>query len=173
MSLYKKLLTIQKSLKPIVKDQVNPHFKNTYADINTLLEAIRPVLNENGVVVNQVLTNIEGIPSLTTTVVDVDSAEKTEGTVPLPQTPDAQKMGAAITYFRRYALVSLFCLEAVDDDGESAVDRKDSNDVPFEDNEPAYVPEVPKTASKICPKCKKSHNGTYAKCYDCWKADKK
>ena len=39
--------------------------------------------------------------------------------VPLPEGLDAQKSGAAITYFRRYSLASVFLLEALDDDGES------------------------------------------------------
>jgi len=60
--------------------------------------------------------------------------------VPLPEAPDAQKYGSAITYFRRYALQSLFLLEAEDDDGNNAVKKpaqkvkvaEDDNDsIPF------------------------------------------
>ena len=40
--------------------------------------------------------------------------------MPLPMITDAQKLGGAITYFRRYTLVSLLSLQAVDDDGETA-----------------------------------------------------
>ena len=38
----------------------------------------------------------------------------------LPTNLDAQKIGSAITYFRRYTLASLLGLQAQDDDGNSA-----------------------------------------------------
>ena len=40
--------------------------------------------------------------------------------MPLPDLQDPQKMGSAITYYRRYALQSLFLLQTQDDDGEGA-----------------------------------------------------
>jgi hypothetical protein len=57
----------------------------------------------------------------------------------LPENSDPQKMGSTITYFRRYALQSLFLLQAEDDDGHSAVDRTLMNN-------PASKREYPKTA---------------------------
>ena len=119
--MYKKLLKIQEEIGAIKKDSTNPFFKSKYFDINSLLEQIKPVLNKHGVIVLQALTNINGQLALSTEL--IDSADgKTIGTVcPLPSTPDAQKAGSAITYFRRYALQSLLALEAEDDDGNLAV----------------------------------------------------
>jgi hypothetical protein len=38
----------------------------------------------------------------------------------LPEIADPQKMGSAVTYYRRYMLQSLLLLRAVDDDGNIA-----------------------------------------------------
>lgn len=112
------LLKIQQEVPAIKKDSQNPHFKNKYFDINTLLEVVLPVLNKHGVVLTQGLTNIDGKIALETKL----SCKEGEISyvVPLPECADAQKYGSAITYFRRYAIVSLLALEAEDDDGSAA-----------------------------------------------------
>lgn len=131
-----KLLKIQEEIGAIKKDSVNPHFKNKYFDINTLLGVVKPILNSHGVLLLQGLTHINGKIALETRLVDKDKkivAKSTENTglivydgedvvytCPLPDCPDAQKYGSAITYFRRYALQSLLALEAEDDDANVA-----------------------------------------------------
>lgn len=132
-----KLLDIQKKIGKISKDETNPFFKSKYFDINGLLEALKPVLNEEGLVVIQPLTHIDGKPAIATILynailADPKSGEKIEYITPLPESSDPQKMGSAITYFRRYALQSMFLLQAEDDDGNKAsenIDKKstDSN----------------------------------------------
>ena len=42
----------------------------------------------------------------------------------LPEISDPQKLGSAITYFRRYTLQSLLALQAEDDDGNKAIVKK-------------------------------------------------
>lgn len=131
--LYKKLLNVQKEVGAITKDSTNPFFKSQYFDINGLLAELKPILNEQGLVVLQPLTEINGKLALETIIISV--GEKYNGTVSgisgtddeiisritiLPENPDPQKMGSAITYFRRYALQSFFLLQAQDDDGNDA-----------------------------------------------------
>jgi hypothetical protein len=41
--------------------------------------------------------------------------------IALPQIQDPQKLGSAITYFRRYTLQSLLSLQAIDDDANVTV----------------------------------------------------
>lgn len=119
-TLYTKILAVQKAMKPIEKDATNPHFKNRYFDINSLLAALKPELNEAGLVVLQNLSNVNGAPALDTVVAEAETGESMSSTVLLPTNPDPQKMGAVISYFRRYALTSMFLLEGEDDDGNSA-----------------------------------------------------
>lgn len=130
----KKLLEIQKEIGAIKKDSTNPHFKNKYFDINTLLAEVKPVLNKHNIVLLQGLVDIDGKIALKTKLIDADDETKfIEATCPLPDCPDAQRYGSAITYFRRYALQSLLALEAEDDDGNSvkAVKKVSGTNVPY------------------------------------------
>ena len=118
-----KLFNLQNKLKAVKKDAENPFFKSKYFDINGLLSALKPLLNEEGLVVIQPLTTLEGgVNALKTVVIDAETGKAlVESVVALPSNVDPQKMGSAITYFRRYALQSLFLLEAEDDDGNSTI----------------------------------------------------
>ena len=127
-----KILSIQKKIGVLVKTETNPFYHSKYLDINSLLEQLLPLLVEEGLVVIQPLSHIDGKPALRTIVYDsklltVDG-KKTEfndittlfdNSIPLPDLQDPQKMGSAITYYRRYALQSLFLLRAEDDDANS------------------------------------------------------
>ena len=129
MTIYEKLLEVQKEIGAIKKEETNPFFKSKYFDINGLLAAVKPVLNKYGLVLTQGLTHIEGKLALHTAIADVDGENTViQDTCPIPETTDAQKAGSAITYFRRYALQSLLALEAEDDDASSVkpkVGKKD------------------------------------------------
>lgn len=141
MTIYEKLLEVQKEIKPIVKDSTNPHFKNRYFDINTLLAEVKPILNKHGLILTQGLTHIDGKIALKTNLVSVERIGTTAKSLesldyekdiisymcPLPECPDAQKYGSAITYFRRYSLQSLLALEAEDDDGHVASSQPINN----------------------------------------------
>ena len=60
-----------------------------------------------------------------TRIVDVDVADSdVVSMIELPTITDPQKLGSAITYFRRYTLQSLLALQAVDDDGNEASKAK-------------------------------------------------
>jgi hypothetical protein len=114
-----KILKIQSQIGTLSKDKENPFFKSKYFDINQILAQLQPLLDEHGLTVVQPLDNIEGKPALSTIVYDGDQ-EVLNYTTPLPENDDPQKIGSAITYFRRYALQSLFMLQADDDDANSA-----------------------------------------------------
>ena len=111
-----KLLAVQKEIGAISKDSTNPFYKSKYFDINSLLEQVKPVLNKHGLILLQGLDHINGKLSLMTQLVDSTDGKVISFNCPLPETPDAQKAGSAITYFRRYALQSLLALQAEDDD---------------------------------------------------------
>ena len=121
-NLLAKIYKIQLELKPVIKSENNPFFKSKYFDINGVLGELRPLWNKHGIVVMQPLASRDGRSGLVTRVCDPDSGEGLEEFLPLPELADPQKFGAAVSYFRRFALVSLFCIEADDDkDGENIV----------------------------------------------------
>lgn len=113
-----KLLAFQKEVGAIPKDSVNPFFKSKYADINTYIEVVKPLLSKHGLVLLQPLSSIDGKSGLLTMIIDSESGEHLDMFTMLPENPDPQKMGAIITYFRRYAIQSMLCLEAEDNDGQ-------------------------------------------------------
>ncbi len=115
-TIYSKLLEVSKEIDPISKDSKNPFFKSSYFDINKLIEVVRPVLSKNGLVLLQPIN--EG--KQYSIIIDADSGDQIESSLELPKIQDAQKLGSAITYFRRYTLQSLLGLQAEDDDGNKA-----------------------------------------------------
>jgi len=126
-----KILKIQSEIGVLSKTETNPFFHSKYLDINGLLAQLLPLLNKYGITVMQPLTNINGKPAIKTFVYSIDKERNFEKIVseelmPLPDIQDPQKMGSAITYYRRYALQSLFLLQAQDDDGESAKGKVES-----------------------------------------------
>jgi hypothetical protein len=120
-TMYQKLLAVQEELGAVTKDKENPFFKSSYADINSYIDAIKPILSKHGLIILQPLTT-EG---LSTMLIDAENKMEMKWTTPLPQNTDPQKMGAIVTYFRRYALQSLFVMKAEDDDANSASGKSD------------------------------------------------
>jgi hypothetical protein len=115
------LLKAQKAITFAAKDAVNPHFKNTYADLPAVIDAIKPALNEAGITFMQTPSPSEpGSLALTTRLLH-ESGEWIEdtATVPLPKN-DPQGYGSALTYTRRYSLAAMTGLYQDDDDGCAA-----------------------------------------------------
>ena len=127
--IYKKIAKIQDELGKMKKSKKGYNYM--YFDINQLLEQIKPLLKKHNLTLTQPLTILGERATITTVLTDNDEMEDSvdqsvkmgkmvQFTTPLPDVQDPQKMGSAITYMRRYALQSLFALEAEDDDAESA-----------------------------------------------------
>ena len=108
-----------------VKDAKNPHFRSRYASLAAVIDAIIPCLNANGVGVLQ-LPSIEGSEVRLTTILMHSSGQRLSSTVgaPLGKRQDAQAVGSAITYLRRYSLQSIMGLPVEDDDGNAASRRQ-------------------------------------------------
>ena len=113
-----KILEFQKKVGVLKKDKKNPYFNSNYADINTLLSVIKPLLSELGLIVVQPIMVSNGKQILITQIKNSeDDKVVLESSIYLPDNLDPQKMGSAITYYRRYSLQALLSLEAEDDDG--------------------------------------------------------
>ena len=134
-NIYQKLSEFQSIVGKLRKDQTNPFFKSKYADINTVLDVIREPLKKAGLSFYQTPQIAEnGDVYLQTTIFDITAKEgqhphKLCGSVKLILAKeDMQGLGSAITYARRYALVSMLGLEQEDDDGNRSVPSKDLKD---------------------------------------------
>jgi len=118
LTFLQKLHKAKQSIKKVAKNASNPHFKNNYADINALIEEVEPILLENRLLLLQPIED----GYVYTRIVDVDSGEICESCMKLPEIQDPQRIGSAVTYFRRYTLQSLMSLQSIDDDSNLATE---------------------------------------------------
>ncbi len=108
------------SLVPdIKKDSDNPFFKSKYAALDSIIPAIKKPLEDSGLTFTQIPI---GVCKLKTILIHIESGETIDGEYEMtPAKNDPQGQGSAITYMRRYALVSMLGLNTEDDDdGNSA-----------------------------------------------------
>jgi hypothetical protein len=104
------------------KDKVNPHFKSKYADLSSVIDAIKPVLARHNLAVYQRCNPVENGVSVQTILHHVSGEVVDLGTLYVPANKlDPQGFGSALTYCRRYALMTAFGVPAEDDDGNAAV----------------------------------------------------
>jgi len=129
MSIYKKLLKIQRKDITVEKVGENQHFKSSYATLNEVIAKIKKPLNDESILILQ-LPEKDG---LRTTLIDTEDDTKVECFMPYVELSSAQKLGSNNTYNRRYSLITLLGLEDVDTDGESetftkAVNREENRE---------------------------------------------
>ena len=103
------------------KDKVNPHFKSKYADIGSVIDAIKPPLIKYGLFFTQRSHPADTGVTVETVLHHSSGADMTLGTLFVPANKqDAQGFGSALTYARRYGLMTAFGVPAEDDDGNAA-----------------------------------------------------
>lgn len=116
MKIYAKIHEAKKEIGVVKKNAKNPHFKNTYADLNALIEAVEPILLDKGLIMLQPIKD----GKVFTQIIDIDTFEMVESAIELSANLTAQALGSQVTYYRRYTLQSLMSLQADDDDGQRA-----------------------------------------------------
>ena len=125
--LAKALLNVQRTVQPVTKDAENPFTKSWYASLNSVMDACRDALIENGIWLCQYPVPVEQPNSLglVTKLTHAESGQwqSSLAVVPLPKA-DPQGMGSAMTYARRYALTAMLGMVTEDDDGEWAKNGK-------------------------------------------------
>jgi len=113
----------QGQIDAAAKGNVNTHFKNKYADLNALREAIREPLATNDLSVVQLPRFFEKEVEVETMLMH-KSGEYIAETLRMPVGQmTAQAVGSALTYCRRYSLSSILNLAAEDDDGNAATQQ--------------------------------------------------
>lgn len=125
------LAKAQLKFDPVLKDSDNPAFRSKYADLQSVISATAKHLAGEGLVVIQMPQASLGADNKTltlTTMLAHTSGEWIASDLTLPATMrdrlDAQAIGSAITYARRYGMQSILGVAAeVDDDGNSASDQ--------------------------------------------------
>lgn len=127
--LSKKMFNVFCKVDAYRKDKKNPFFNSSYADINVIIKVLKPILIAEKlyftqpIIKNKVYTIIHDAES------DAEYPAKDEREGIEIQSIKPQERGSEITFYRRYGLVSLFGLEAEDDDANQTVSRKPNNTI--------------------------------------------
>lgn len=115
------LAKAQGAMKGAVKDAANPFFKSKYADLSSVVDAIREPFAKNGLAYIQLGEATEQDEVRVETVLTHESGEWISSVLTLPVAKnDAQGFGSALTYARRYALSAMAGVAPEDDDGNAA-----------------------------------------------------
>lgn len=125
-NIYQALMQAQKDMGPLLKNATNPAFRSKYADLGSVIETITKPLHDNGLVFFQSLQpGMDSEHPILETHIRLAGGQTTDyicsiAPIVSKDPNDPQKMGAAITYMRRYSLMALLGLAPEDDDGNSA-----------------------------------------------------
>lgn len=146
-------------LEAAVKGTANGAFKGSkYADLNAVMEAIKPALAEQELFFWQIAHENENGAMVETILAHSSGQEKSLGTVFVPASKrDAHGFGSATTYARRYGLQTAFGIPAEDDDGNAAVKSAPTEYTAPELIRPAQIKElqdlVDKTSTDLAVFC--------------------
>ena len=119
------LAKAQAEIRTIGFDSTNPHFKNKYASLAAIMDGVRPQLAKQGLAIVQGASESTDGFQVETLLVHA-SGEYIGNVVPVPVSKhDAQGIGSAITYGRRYGVSALLALATdEEDDGNAAAKAK-------------------------------------------------
>jgi len=130
--LHAAVLALQGEIGTLQKNALNPHFKSRYLSLDALVEHVQPLLTKHGLIWITFPLSEDGAPALQYCLTHAESGDTVSATMPLLlEKQNAQGLGSAITYARRYALCAVLNIVAdVDDDGEKASKQKKVADKP-------------------------------------------
>ena len=111
----------KKEFAPAMKDKSNPAFRSKYADLGACLEAVEDALLNNEIALYQ--ETFEDATGVTVETVLLHTSGETirGGKLHVPAAKqDPQGYGSALTYARRYSLMTACGIAPEDDDGNAA-----------------------------------------------------
>jgi hypothetical protein len=156
VELFKALHAAQSELTGVRKDSKNPHFKNSYASLEAVIDTVRDPLNAHGLAFMQAPGQmVNGAVEVTTALMHV-SGQWLRSTLHVPLAKqDPQGLGSAITYACRYSLMAMLGLPAVDDDADMATRSPPQRQA----TKPAAVPETQDSTARFMDTCRKKVAG--------------
>lgn len=110
-------IALQSDIPSMPKDKSGYGYK--YTDLDTIISVLKPLMKKHNIGFIQTLETRDGLNGINTTLLH-KSGDSISGFVVLPsvtlgKTNNAQNEGAAITYFKRYALSAMFGISSDED----------------------------------------------------------
>lgn len=120
-NVYMALAAAQTQMGKAIKDTKNDHFRSKYADLSSVMDACMGALTANGIAVFQPTGTDDRGDYVETVLFHGASETSVSCKVPLILGKrDMQGYGSAVTYARRYGLMSMAGIAPEDDDGNAA-----------------------------------------------------
>lgn len=115
------LAKAQGEMESALHDKKNPHFKSSYASLNSIRDACRKPLSNHGLSVVQQIS-VEGEWYVLTSTLLHSSGQFMRSIVPICAVKSTiQSVGSSLTYMRRYSIAGLVGITTdEDDDGNEA-----------------------------------------------------
>lgn len=114
------LAAFQDEFLVVPLDGQNPHFGSRYATLPTIVTKMTPVLRTHGLMFKSHTDVVDGANVLVVTLLHIESGETMLGRMRIPDV-NPQGIGSALTYFRRYTMLTMTGVVADgDDDGNAA-----------------------------------------------------
>ena len=128
---------------PVKRTTKNPFFNSMYADLATVLDAIRPKLGENDLALIQAPDVVDGKVGITTMLMHVSGEWIKSGLYMTPKdAQNPQVLGSILTYIRRYSAPGYAMIASEDDDdGNAAAVKEEKKEAKEEKKEEAPKPE--------------------------------
>jgi len=117
------LAAAQGEMEDASKDRRNDHFGSRYADLASVVQAVRAPLSKHGIAFVQPAEWREGRLTVRTVLVHKSGEWMASELSAKPQQDTPQGIGSTITYLRRYSLMSMTGIAPDDDDGEAGEGR--------------------------------------------------
>lgn len=118
--LFAALAAAQGEIENASKNAANPHFRSKYADLAEVLNTIRPVFSKHGLSLIQSPAYDGSLAHVTTVLAHSGGGYITTTASCVPAKADAQGIGSATTYLRRYSAAAVAGIAQEDDDGNPA-----------------------------------------------------
>lgn len=126
------LAKAQGQIETAAKDSENPHFRSKYADLASVWAACRKALTDNGLSIIQAPSGGPELVTVTTRLMHISGQWIEDALTIRPTKQDAQGIGSAITYARRYSLMAMVGVAPEDDDGNEACQAVTNRPMPVQ-----------------------------------------
>jgi hypothetical protein len=146
-NLFSAFVKAQSAIGKAEKSAINPHLKSKYANLESVMDCIKPALEANGLGFVQKFHDCDGGIKIETVIVHSSGEELSCGILSIPASKqDAQGYGSAITYAKRYGILAAFGVSTgePDDDGHAA-----AKSAPAKKAAPAIVWDLELATSQI------------------------
>lgn len=124
---FEALACAQGEMENALKDSKNPHFNSSFADLESVVEAIKGPLAKNKIARHQAPLTKNGEVGVRTLLGHASGQYMAATVWCKAERPGPQALGSVITYLRRYSLAAAAGVAPADDDGEAAEGRGNNN----------------------------------------------